>query len=385
MKKLIPIIAIIPMLLLALCPPWEFKLDCSVNSLMWLWSVLISGFLAFLFIYQKVSAWLKLFIVWCFISCFMSRAPFISFTMYWSLIACAYYYALCRKIEDWTPVYKTIQAIFFLSTLLIIMQYFGKDTLLNFGQSSPRIMGIIGNKMMSSSYACILAPFLLINPLNLIPLFLIALISSSMGSTIALIGGMAILLCFRVKNSIAVIIGIIISILAFNSIPLVISLITPVNKVVVKDTAPSTTDNALVSEIKTFESKAGRLPVWKKTLELSLKRPIGYGPATYKVLFPYMCGAEIRDQCPGQEWNVAHNTFLQILFETGFIGFILLFGWIVSIVLNVLKDKNYVKLAGLVILASCMMTQFPDRMVQTVLIIIMFLAWCSSDERKYVH
>ena len=334
---------------MALTPPWDISLDCRVNSIFWLWTVLISGFLSFAFLYTKTSTWLKLFIIWAFASCFLSRAPFVSFTMFWSVIVCAYYYILCKKIEDWTPVKKTIQAIFLLTTLLIIMQLFGKDTLLNFNQSTPQIIGTIGNKMILSSFVCCLAPFLILNPLNWIPLWLIALISTSSGAVMALGMGSATLLWSGGKKAKIALVGLIIGILAFTWI---------------------------TGDIKTFEGKAGRRQVWAKGIELIAKRPQGYGIATWKILFPYQCGVAIRDQQPGREWNTAHNSFIQIPYEVGIPGLILLSGWIISI-LRKLRDP--LKIAGLMILVGTLGVHFPDRTVQCVLVILMFLAYLEGE------
>jgi O-antigen ligase len=129
--------------------------------------------------------------------------------------------------------------------------------------------------------------------------------------------------------------------------------------------------------IKTFQSKAGRRLVYIKTFELSLKRPMGYGIGTYKVLFPALCGKEIRDQQPGRAWNTTHNDYLQILFEGGFIGLFLLLGWIISILRKV---KDPVMLSGLTILAVNMTCHFPMRLVQSAFVILMFLAYLSKGE-----
>jgi len=355
MKKIIPIIAIIPMIFLALTPPTSIVLDCSVNSTLWLWATFFSGFLAFLFLYQKVSVWLKLLVVWCFVSSFLSRAPFISFTAYWSIIVCAYYYALCRKIDDWSFVLKSLQALFLFLCLLVIMQGIGKDTLLNFKHATPAITSTIGNKMIASSFMCILAPFLIINPLNWIALFIISFITASSGAVMALSMGLGTLLWVGVKKLRWVIVAVILGALLVA---------------------------ALSGDIKTFFSKAGRGPVWAKTVELCVKRPLGYGIGTYHVLFPYMCGAEIRDQAPGQEWNTSHNDFLQVLYETGFPGLVLLLGWIVSIVRNV---KNPLKLAGLAILVGTMLVHFPLRVCQCAFIMLMFVAFLERKSDEFKH
>lgn len=342
---------LIPLVWLALTPPMHFQLDCTVNTTMWLWAIFTSGFLAFLYLNFKVNVALKLFLIWCFTSCFFSRAPYISFTMYWTVTVCAYYYLACTKIQDFTPVKKSIQAIFFFITLLIIMQLFGLDSLLNFGQGSGgKILGVIGNKMMLASFVCVLAPFLIHKPLNWIPIALIAFISGSSGMLLSIALGGGYLLFRKFKK-----LRVWIVILAL-AVPLLFAHRT--------------------GDFKAF-TLAGRGPVWLKTAQLIKARPQGYGVATYKVLFPYMCGKEIAEQQPGREWARAHNSWLQMPFEVGIPGFLLFLGFIGFIVY---KTKDPVKQAGLIIIGTNMMTAFPERLCQAVLILLMFLAYCSAKE-----
>lgn len=359
LKKLIPILALIPLIILAITPPMAFQLDCKVNSTFWLWMTFASGFLAFLFLYQKVSVWLKLLVVWCFISSFLSRAPFISFTMFWSVILCSYYYALCLKIEDWTPVKKVIQAIFFFFVLLVIMQLFGKDTLLNFKEKIPDILhgantpvvGTIGNRMIASSFMCVLAPFLLFTPLNWITLLLISFIAWSSGAVLSIGAGLAVYSWVKFKR--------------FRMLIIILTILAPI--IFAWNTG----------KFKTFSGIAGRRLVWIETARLSLRHPEGYGIGTYKIIYPVVCSKTVKSQQPGREWNTTHNDWLQILFEIGFPGLILLLGWIVSIVRKV---NDPIKLAGLTIIAVNMMVHFPMRICQSAFIILMFLAFCSQGE-----
>ena len=351
LKKLIPILALIPLVIMALTPPLELVLDCTINSTFWLWMTFICGFLTFLFLYQKVSVWLKLLVVWCFVSSFWSKAPYMSFTMMWSVIVCAYYYLLCTKIEDWEPVKKCVQAIFFFITLLFIMQLFGKDTLVNFNHKSPVIFGIIGNRMIASTFACTLAPFLLFNPLNWIILSIISLVTWSSGAVLSIGAGLCVYGWMKYKR-----LRVLIAIVAIV-IPVLFAYKTG-------DFSKST-------------MRAGRLPIYKKTLELSLKRPQGYGIGTYKILFEYLCGWKIRDQSPGKAWRQTHSDPLQILFETGFPGIILFVGWFVSIIR---KIKDPIKLAGIAILLVNMSVHFPTRVCNSVFLILIFLAFCSKGD-----
>lgn len=351
MKKLIPIVAVVPMLLMALTPPLHIALDCTINSTFWLWATFFSGFLAFLFLYQKVSNWLKLFVLWCFVSCFTSGAPYMSFTMFWSLIVCSYYYSFCRQIEDWTLIKKSIQSVFLFIVLLTLMQIFGKDTLLNFGlKNITNIFGIIGNKMIASSFVCVLAPFLLFNPLNWIAIALMSFLSGSSGAVLSVAAGVGayVWMKFR-KLRIAIIIVVLIvpALFAWR-----------------------------MGDIKTFTTMAGRLPVYKETIQMSIKRPLGYGIGTFKLLFQVYCSDKIQGELPKKKaWLKTHNDWLQIMFETGFVGFILLIGFVISLLRRV---KDPVKFAGLVILGTNMTIHFPTRMVQSAFVIIMFLAYCSK-------
>jgi len=365
MKKWITYIALIPLVFLAVTPPMVFKLDCRVDSTFWLWATLASGFLAFLFLYQKVSVWLKLLVVWCFILCFLSKAPFMSFTMYWSLIVCAYYYALCMNVEDWTPFKKAIQAVFFLIALMVIMQLIGKDTLLNFKEKSPDlfnrnltpVFGLIGNHMIASSFTSILAPFLIFTPLNWIVLIILSFISWSSGAVLSIGVGLAVYSWAIFKR--------------FRILILILAILTPI--IFAWNTG----------KIKIFCGIASRRLVYIKTAELCAKNPIGYGIGTYKIIFPVKCGSLIRGQQPGKAWNNTHNDWLQILFEIGIPGMIFFVGWLSSIFMNVLKNKNYIKLAGLSIIATNMIFHFPVRMCQSAFIMLAFLAYCSQKEGEH--
>ena len=363
MRKLIPVLAVIPLTVLALIPPWTIQLDCTINSLLWLFAVFTSGFLAFMYLYQNVSVWLKLLVLWCFASCFISNAPYMSFTLYWTVITCAYYYALCRKIEDWSIFHKVIQSVFFFIVLLIIMQLAGKDTLLNFNHKAPIVLGTIGNPMILGSYICVLAPFLIKNKLNWIALVLIAFISGSSGTVLAIFAGLSVLIWHTARK--------------LRVFIVLMGLIAVIFAGMTRDIAVFTT--------------YGRFPIWKRTAELIVKRPLGYGVATYKLLFPVMSGDLDAVNCTstrweydntkgnGLAWRRTHNSFLQLPFEIGIPGLILCIGWIVSVMRKV---NDPVRLAGITILATNMLTAFPERMIQSVLIILAFLAYYECGERQ---
>lgn len=359
MKKHLIYLLLVPLVVLALTPPWTAQLTCELNSLMWLYGVFFSAFLTFLFLYFKVNIFIKILLAWIYATCFISRAPYLSFTMYWSVIICAYYYFLCLKIEDFTPVKNSIQSIFFFIVLLIIMQLWGKDTLLNFNQKEVLVLGTIGNKMILGSYVCVLAPFLIsISWLNWIALLIIAFVSGSSGAVLSLLVGLGFYVSKKIKKFrvyIAILFILISVIFAYKS-----------------------------GDFKVFK-KFGRYEVWKRTVELANQRPMGWGVATYRLLFPLMSKDldAVRADADweydntsghGLAWRRAHNCWVQILFEVGYIGFFLLIGFCGVVFWKCRKDV--LKVTGLIILGTNMLVHFPTRMTQSVLIMLMFLAYC---------
>ena len=180
MKKYLSyaIAAVIAVFLLT--PPWDYHVTCAVNSPIWLWCVVVSGFLSFLFIYADAPLPLKLLIPYVFITSFLSVAPYWSFMMGMGVVLSAYFYLACKKIDDFTPVLNAVQAVFFVICALLVTQVAGHDTLFNFNRPEPVVFGLIANKMISATLICCMAPFLLAHKkLNIIPLLLIAVLTHS--------------------------------------------------------------------------------------------------------------------------------------------------------------------------------------------------------------
>lgn len=207
MKKLAKYIAASIIAVFALIPPVSIKVFMTVNSTFWLWMILSAGFLGLAFSYTKADIWLKALVIYCFINCFLSRAPYLSFSMYASVVASAYFYLLCLKGEDFEPVFKTVQCIFLLFVILIVMQAFKTDTLLNFNRPEPVMLGTIGNKMVLGSFIVCLAPLLIsYRKLNIVPVAIVAFISGSRGAVLALLAGIVVYILFRLKNKVAIVV-----------------------------------------------------------------------------------------------------------------------------------------------------------------------------------
>jgi O-antigen ligase len=279
--------------------------------------------------------------------------------MYWSLILGVYYYWLCRHIQDYEPVKKAVQAIFFFIVFMIIMQLLGLDTLCNFNQKETIILGTIGNTMILGSFVCVLAPFLLGTPLNWVLLILVALVSGSSGTILSIMCGLAVLLWHKCRKLRLYIVAVAVC------VPLFVAWKT--------------------HDLSQATLEAGRFPVWKRTIEVSKIQ--GHGIATYRILFPLLSqdlkaskGANMEEwtydntKGKGLAWRRAHNLICQLLFEYGYIGLFLFFGWFCSVAYR--ARHNILKVVGLTIIGVNTLTAFPDRMTQAVLILLMFMAYC---------
>lgn len=365
MRKALDYIILSPLVYMALQPPWSVDIECGVNSYWWLFGCLLSGFLAIWQCFLNTNPWLKVLTLFMYAGCFLSSAPYMSFTMFWSVIACSYYFHACKYVQDRKIFYRAVQVIFCMVCILLCMQLFGKDTLFNFNNKTPCVFGTIGNRMVFGSYVISIAPFLLgMSMLNIIPIAITAFISQSSGAVLSVAVGIAVYTFIKFKTfRIPIILACVISAISFAWV---------------------------TGDIYQFD-KAGRLPVWKRTVELTNKVPVfGYGIGMYKILFPIMsqdlpsCVATVgkweyeNTTGKGLAWRRTHNCWLQILFETGYVGFLLFLGFVLSIAWKVRRDA--VAISGLAMVGTNMLVHFPTRMAQSVLVLIAFLAFCQTKE-----
>jgi hypothetical protein len=344
--------------LFAVIPNDQFRIPFLANTELWFYLILVSGFLGFLFLFSKGHILIKIALIYLFINCFLSKAPYLSFTAYTLLVATSGFYLLCLEITNYNFIIKAIQSVFFLNIVLIVMQSLGFDKLMNFGQSANQLTywGSVGNPMILGSFIVCLMPILVIgNKHNIWPVVLVVWISRSYGSMLSILSGLFIYLKGRKKLFIIAVV--------------IISL--------------------FVARVKIFNHyMGGRWPAWKKTVFLTTTQHpfFGYGIGTYKVIFPVLSqdvagGVTSKWKYQGTEgnwlaWRQAHNCFLQILFETGYIGFGLFIAFIGCLLHKV--RKNRALLSGLIVLLITMIWSFPTRMIQSVLVLILFFSICEK-------
>ena len=102
-----------------------------------------------------------------------------------------------------------------------------------------------------------------------------------------------------------------------------------------------------------------RLLIWRDTLVMCIRKPLGVGIGAYHIHFPQFASKRLMEILPPGKFivNYAHNEFLQVWAETGILGFGL-FLWIISsfffngFVLLGKSKRDEVALIGGIIFAS---------------------------------
>ena len=316
------------------------------------WIFLMVSFLGFYLWFIPAPMIVRIVSTGAFFNALMSTAPLVSFIAYISLIGCCYFYLLVYSIKNFTPVFKILYAMLILHSAMFLAQAFGVDTLLNYNNNMT--FGIVGQYMQSASFIVILTAALLpFNRFTSIFSLIISLICNSTGAFLSTALGIAVYFRKNKKYIEWLFLGLVPAALAWIWIG-----------------GDFSTNTSL---------EAGRMAVWVKTFQLSMQHPfVGWGAGTFQYIFPAICGLGT------MIWKTAHNCWLQILFECGAAGFGIVFGYFVYLSVSLwrlirrslFKCQATACLSGLVMIASNMCYHFPTRMIQSVLIIIFFLAYC---------
>lgn len=352
MKNAYTCLAIVFFVALSLIPPINFVVKNPPLEI-WLWLVLIAGFLGVFTFFIKTSLVVRFIAFSAFVNCFFSAVPYLSFSSYISVIACCYFYILCTKIENWKIVFKALQAVVILNVFLMFMQFISHDPLLNFRVFHVEHYGIMGQHMQMASFIVIISALLLTVSkfYFLIPLA-VALFCHSSWSFLCVALGCFVYL-FQINAKLA---GY-----------LIISCALLFGVWVIKDHKIS----------ENMSSESGRFGVWKKSIELSNQRPwSGWGIGTYKDLFAPLS----QMQCT--PWRNAHNFIIQLIFEVGYPLTLCLVLSLGGLLWALFKAKAWLLLSGLVMITTDAFIHFPDRMIQAVPLLIVFFAFCKFNLRR---
>lgn len=145
------------------------------------------------------------------------------------------------------------------------------------------------------------------------------ILCNSRGAVVALVLSTLIVLIFFPDKQIRK--GIIITLIC--AIPLFLYLSDPefIERI---STLKRTQHAYYMPRIDTNELSSGRLEIWKYGLEMVNDYPFGAGPNGFKYLSRFYIPQQFLTLHPGEETGVraAHNTYLQVLVEQGYLGLI---------------------------------------------------------------
>ena len=366
-KKLLSYVLGLSVGLLAVAPPIGYSIPVVVNSYLWLYGFIVAALLGLYLLFTKLPTALKILNVYLFIGCFLSQAPYASFNAY-ILCVCALYVFLWLMEADYKPIIDMICAAFFLQCIMIVMQQFGVDKLMNFDRPEPVFVGTVMQYMRFSSLLAIMTPFLVIkNKKFIFLILLLAIISHSSSFSLSVIVGLTTY-AFLVLKKWRV------WMLATGGIALGFFCWWDWTSIMVAFTCGRIPVWGDIIKTVCFDTLPCVVPVSKNFIHCAVDWKaifLGRGLDTFLPLFPIYK----HDFNPFPQ---AHNDFLQIWWEIGLVGTITMGVYFINLARRL---KRPLLLAGLACMSVNMFFAFPTRMTQTMLMMICYIALCERIAR----
>lgn len=319
----------------------------------WPYFMAIVGFLGMYILFLKTNIIIKLISVLVFVNCFFSAAPYMSFNQYVSVLACCYFYIGLTRMEYWGPMFNVLKTLLIFNSLLIAIQLVGHDSLFNFGLDRIASYGVVGHHMQMGSFSVVLASCLsIVSPWFFLFPVIVGIICNSAWTLLCAYIGITLTAQSKIVRIAAIIILIIGAVICVRG----------------------------EKFHQAFSQQTGRIVVWKKSLEMLNDRPVfGWGPGSYKYIFPALSNLR------SFPWKTAHNDFVQIAFELGYVMFAyFIMGWF-WVLFKAIRIKQWAFLAGFLVISIDMLVHFPMRMIQCVPIMIVFLAYYDSALCKEIQ
>lgn len=237
--------------------------------------------------------------------------------------------------------------------------------------------GTVFQQMRLGSLFAILSPFLLVrSKWYIIPLLIAAAVISVSGFALALLGCIAIYAFltfpkYRLRGCIVLAVVTTLYVIHDWNESFRVSIIEgrlPIWLVIIKSWMLDTMNHPL-----------GQPDIFgiSQTGPFDLKRFLfGHGLDTFLPLFPLYK----HDPNPFPQ---AHNSWLQLGWETGLIGLTLFTAYCISLLYRLYKRGLYLEFSSLWILGVNMFFHFPDRMTQTIWWMVAYLAYCEQRIRVF--
>lgn len=354
--------------LLAVAPPIGYEIPLMINSYYWLYLVIASGLLGMHLLSTQLPISLKILSVYLFAACFISEVPYASFNAYILVVAALYCYLGFLK-SDYSIVLGFVSAAFILEMILTIAQLFGHDTLMNFNRPERLFLGTIMQYMRFSSLLAVMVPLLIIKSKKfLFPIIVFCILSHSSTFALALAAGW-ITYVWVSKHKYRW--GFTYAGMAFAVGYLLYDF-----------------------ESLSAELRFGRWTVWPTIIKSNLfdtklirTLPIS-GPFDLKALVIGRGLDTFMPMFPLYKWDPnpfpqAHNSWLQINWELGLIGSGAIISYLSHLIWRIRKEA--ILIAGLVCLGVVMFFTFPDRMTQTMMFLVAYIAYCEQKAREIAN
>lgn len=384
MDKIISILLGIVTCLLIIAPPIPMNVPLMVNTFSWCFLIVCAGFFGCLVTQFAFPRVLKILSVYLLASAFVSQSPYLSFNAYVLVTICLYFYWAARKM-DVELFLKFIAGAFIFECVLTAFQLAGRDTMLSFDNNKSVFMGTVMQYMRYASLIAIMTPFLLLkSKWFLIPIVILCALSRSMSFALSLAVGFGTYTLLSLKtwgkklHAIGLCLVVVVAYAAYDwgSIR---GAVLPENGgrliswlVILKTWCLDTSQSILVDP-------------WGITGPFNLQWLLfGHGMDTFLPLFPIYK----HDINPFAQ---AHNSWLQFLWEVGLVGFSLIVVYCVDLLRRLYRAKEILLFSGGVMVCVNMFFTFPERMTQTILLLVAFLAVCeqrvfsAEAQSKYVR
>jgi len=243
--------------------------------------------------------WIKIFVT-------SGNYPIKIFMPFFNILCIVWFYKLCTEYldrKDIAKIFKWLRYSVILLLLYCTLQYFKLDEFLSgLADSGDQLVGTIGNPSHLAGYLALLSP-LFFNKKGVLPLILLWFIILLTGSASGLFTALVVLVAYLLIKRRFWLGGGVSFLACFGGVVL---LLTKSN----------------------FFTSSHRLEVWRMALEVFKGKPItGFGLGSFALNKFYINRIS-------SIWRHAHNEYLQISFELGIIGLVL----ILWVIFNALKD-----------------------------------------------
>lgn len=298
-------------------------------------------------VYLIKNRWLRAGLIWVAICTIVNYNKWSFITLHLTTLYMVGYCILTAK-DGWVEIaYDAIRVSVIIHLIWMTMQLCGFDPIFT---STPQMVGFLDNPVLMSPYLAVTLPLFFKGKWRwVIPVIIAyAVLMKSTVGMVAVICAIGAYYMITRKWRLLIIPGLVgAGILTFFLIK-----VDPLTQTVFAHPSPT---------------------VWKETLKLCMLKPIaGWGPGQFQIAYNVI-DKRFLDMFPDVFFRYAHNDYVQILFETGLVGFGIFMGLIITTTRK-FRPELAMAASGLVALGIAAAGGFPLHIAPFVLVGIVYLA-----------